>query len=142
MQTTYTKQELMKPVWYSVDAQGQIVGRLAVRIAKVLSGKHKRDYTPHVDGGDFVVVTGAAGLRLSRDRNEQQKVYRHHTGYAGGLKAVPFLTLKANRPEEILRLAVRRMLPKTTLARHALSKLRIYRGADHPHAAQQPRPLP
>ncbi len=141
MQTTFKRQQDVQAAWYQVDADGEIVGRLAVRIARVLRGKHRADFTPHVDGGDFVIVTNAAGVRLT-GLKEQQKVYRHHTGYVGGLKEVPFLRQRNRRPEEIVRRAVRGMLPKNALGRQMLKKLKIFRGAEHPHAAQQPQPLP
>jgi large subunit ribosomal protein L13 len=141
MKTTY----LAKPDhdlarWHLVDATDKIVGRLAVRLATILMGKHRPTYTPHVDTGDFVVVINADKVRLSGKKAET-KVYRHHTGFIGGLRERPFKEMIVEKPEEIVELAVRRMLPKTKLGRHMLSKLKIYRGTAHPHAAQKPAPL-
>ena len=126
--------------WFVVDAQGKVLGRLASRIAMVLRGKNKPQFTPHMDTGDFVVVVNADQVRLT-GRKLDQKVYYRHSGYMGGLKETPVRTLLKKKPEEILRHAVRGMLPKNSLGRHQLKKLKIYTGAEHPHEAQQPVPL-
>jgi len=126
--------------WHLVDATDQVLGRLAVKIARILQGKDKPEYTPHVDTGDFVVVVNAEKVRLT-GRKADQKVYYRHTGYVGHLVEVPFAKMIRNRPTDVLRLAVRRMLPKTRLGRAMLSKLKIYAGPKHPHEAQKPQPL-
>ena len=140
MSTTFQNEQNISRKWYHVNADGQIVGRLAVKIAAILMGKTKPIYTPNVDCGDYVVVTGVEGLRLS-GRKEQQKVYRHHTGFAGGMKETTFLNMRQRHPDKILRLAVQRMLPKNRLSYRMLDKLKIYRGTSHPHLAQKPLPL-
>lgn len=127
--------------WYVVDATDQVLGRLAARIATVLMGKHKPTYTPHVDVGDFVVVTNAERVRIT-GRKGEIKVYQRYSGYPGGLKEVPLKRMLERHPERVLREAVRRMLPKNALARHMLKKLKLHVGPDHPHQAQKPEPLP
>lgn len=127
--------------WYVVDAQGKVLGRLASRIAMVLRGKTKAVYTPHMDTGDFVVVVNAAQVQLT-GRKLDNKIYYRHSGYPGGLKEISARHLLQKKPEEILRYAVRGMLPKNGLGRHLLKKLKIYAGGTHPHQAQQPAPLP
>jgi large subunit ribosomal protein L13 len=126
--------------WYVVDAQGQVLGRLATRIAMVLRGKNKPTFTPHMDTGDFVIVVNAEQVQLT-GRKLDQKIYYRHTGYMGGLKQVSARQLLAKKPIEVLRHAVRGMLPKNSLGRQLLKKLKIYAGGEHPHAAQQPAPL-
>ena len=126
--------------WFVVDASGEVLGRLASRVAKVLSGKHRPTYVPYLDTGDFVVVTNADKVRLTGVKPEA-KVYRRHTGYPGGLKTVAVRDLQARYPERLIEEAVRGMLPKTKLGRRQFKKLKVYRGAKHPHEAQQPRPL-
>ncbi len=126
--------------WYLVDAEGQILGRLAARIALILMGKHKPQYTPHVDLGDFVVVVNAEKIVVT-GRKLKEKMYYHASGYPGGLKVMPLEELLARKPAEALRLAVKRMLPKTKLGRHMFSKLKVYAGPEHPHAAQRPEPI-
>ncbi|MBN2212452.1 MAG: 50S ribosomal protein L13 [Sedimentisphaerales bacterium] len=126
--------------WFLVDADSQILGRLAVRIAMVLMGKHKPQYTAHVDTGDFVVVTNAEKIKLT-GKKAQVKEYDYYTYYMGGRKVIPFEKMFAEKPEKVLTEAVRRMLPKSKMGRHMLSKLKVYRGGEHPHAAQMPRPL-
>ncbi|MHC5010350.1 MAG: 50S ribosomal protein L13 [Planctomycetota bacterium] len=138
--TTFSTTNRADAKWYVVDASQEILGRMAARISGLLQGKHKPTYTPHADVGDFVVVTNAAKVRLS-GRKAEKKVYRHHTGYPGGLVEQSYARMKENRPEEIVRLAVRRMMPKTTMGRHMLKKLKIYPGAEHPHHAQKPESL-
>jgi large subunit ribosomal protein L13 len=127
--------------WYVVDAQDKVLGRLASRIAMVLRGKTKPVFTPHMDSGDFVVVVNAAQVRLT-GRKLDNKFYYRHSGYPGGLKTTTARHLLQRKPEEVLRHAVRGMLPKNSLGRHLLKKLKIYAGGEHPHEAQQPVPLP
>ena len=126
--------------WYIVDAAGQRLGTLAVRIARALSGKQKPTWTPHIDGGDHVIVVNAEKIELG-GRKWQQKVYYRHSGYPGGLKSQSYAELLERQPEELVRRAVRGMLPRTRLGRAQLNKLKVYAGPDHPHAAQQPEPL-
>jgi len=126
--------------WYVVDAQGKVLGRLASRVAMVLRGKNKASFTPHMDAGDFVVVVNAAQVQLT-GRKLDQKFYHRHSGYMGGLKSITARQLLNRKPEEVLRHAVRGMLPKTSLGRNLLKKLKIYAGGEHPHEAQQPAPL-
>jgi large subunit ribosomal protein L13 len=126
--------------WFVVDAQGKVLGRLATEVARILRGKHKPIYTPHLDTGDFVVIVNAEGIRLT-GRKEEQKTYFRHTGYMGHEKHIPFQRMKAKSPERILELAVKGMLPKNALGREMYKKLRVYAGAEHPHVAQRPEPL-
>lgn len=126
--------------WWVVDAAGQTVGRLATQVATLLRGKHKPDFTPHVDNGDFVVVINAEQIVMQGKRAEQ-KTYFHYTGYPGGGRVRTFKDLKENKPEEIVELAVRGMLPKTSLGRAIGKKLKVYRSSEHPHEAQQPQPF-
>lgn len=130
----------VKPKWYVVDAQGKILGRLAARIATVLRGKHKPDYTPHVDGGDYVIVVNAAKIRVTGKKLDQ-KLYRHHTLHPGGLKTETLRSLLSRRPEEVIRRAVWGMLPHNPMGRRQIKKLKVYAGPDHPHQAQKPEPL-
>ena len=125
--------------WYVVDAEGQTLGRLATEIARILRGKNKPQYTPHVDTGDFVVVVNAEKVVVTGKKAEQ-KVYRRHSGYPGGLKVTSYEQMMERRPTEILRRAVKGMMPKNRLARQQLRKLKIYAGPEHPHAAQNPQP--
>ena len=126
--------------WFVVDATDQVLGRLATRIARVLSGKHRASFVPYLDTGDFVVVTNAERVRLTGNKREA-KVYRRHTGFPGGLKTVPVREMQAKYPERVIEEAVRGMLPKSKLGRKQIKKLKVYRGASHPHEAQKPRPL-
>jgi large subunit ribosomal protein L13 len=126
--------------WLLVDADGKVLGRLAARVATLLRGKHKPVYTPHMDTGDFVVVVNAAGVRLT-GRKLQQKQMIRHSGYPGGLKTTPYEVLMRTQPERVVTEAVRGMLPKTRQGRALLKKLKVYRGAVHPHAAQKPSPV-
>jgi large subunit ribosomal protein L13 len=126
--------------WYVVDAEGQTLGRLATEVAGILRGKNKPQYTPHVDTGDFVVVVNAEKVVVT-GRKAEQKVYRRHSGYPGGLKTTTYEQMLERRPTEILRRAVKGMMPKTRLARQQLRKLKIYAGSEHPHAAQNPQTL-
>jgi large subunit ribosomal protein L13 len=123
--------------WYVVDAQGKVLGRLATRVAMILRGKNKANFTPHADAGDFVVVVNAAQVKLT-GRKLDQKCYYRHSGFPGGLKTTTARQLLQRKPEEILRHAVRGMLPKNSLGRSLLKKLKIYAGGEHPHQAQQP----
>jgi large subunit ribosomal protein L13 len=127
--------------WYVVDAKDQVLGRLAVRIATVLMGKHKPTYTPHVDVGDFVVVLNAGDVKVT-GRKRETMVYQSYSGYPGGRRETPMERVLQRHPERVLREAVRRMLPKNRLARQMLSKLKLQPGPDHPHQAQQPEPFP
>jgi large subunit ribosomal protein L13 len=127
--------------WFVVDAKGLTVGRLATRIARVLRGKHKPQFTPHVDTGDFVIVVNAGEVELT-GRKMETTFYHHYTGYPGGLKSASFRTVRANDPERILREAVEGMLPKNRLSRQLIKKLHVYGGAEHPHRGQAPQPLP
>ena len=140
MRTYMAKKGEVEQRWHLVDADDKVVGRLASRIARVLMGKHRPEYTPHVDTGEFVVVVNAAKVRFT-GRKPAQKRYYHYTGHPGGLRERTVTDLLERKPEEILHLAVRRMLPKTRLGRQMIQKLKIYPGAEHPHEAQQPQPL-
>jgi large subunit ribosomal protein L13 len=126
--------------WYVVDAAGQTLGRLAVRIATILRGKHKPQFTPSLDVGDFVIVVNADKVEVT-GRKREQKMYYRHTGYMGGLRAVPFGQMIATHPERVIRLAVQGMLPHNRMGRAQLRKLKVYAGPEHPHQAQQPKPL-
>ena len=127
--------------WFVVDATGQRLGTLASRIAQVLEGKHKPTYASHLDTGDHVIVLNASRIDIGRAKTEQ-KVYSRHSGYPGGLRQETLGHLLARRPEEVIRRAVKGMLPRTRLGAQQLRKLRIYSGSEHPHEAQQPTPLP
>jgi len=140
MKTLSAKKEDVERTWYLVDAEGKIVGRLATQLAKILRGKTKPIYTPHVDTGDFVVVINAEKIRLTGKKMEK-KVYYRHSGYPGGLKSTTAKMLLARRPERVLKNAVKGMLPKNPLGRKMFKKLKVYAGPDHPHQAQQPQPL-
>lgn len=129
------------PKWYIVDAQNQVVGRLATILARVITGKHKTNYTRHVDCGDFVIVTNADKIVFTRSKMDEKKYY-DHTGYVGGLKVKTAREMLARNPTEILRRAVWGMTNKSSLARHQMKKLKLYTTAEHPHAAQNPQPLP
>lgn len=126
--------------WYVVDAADQVLGRLATEIARVLMGKHRPSWVQHLDTGDFVIVTNAERVRLS-GRKVEEKIYHRHTGYPGGLKSISARDLRSKNPEKLVEEAVRGMLPKSKLGRHQFKKLKVYRGAAHPHEAQQPKPL-
>jgi large subunit ribosomal protein L13 len=126
--------------WLIVDATGQTLGRLATQIADALRGKRKPTYTPHVDTGDFVVVVNAEKISVTGNKLED-KLYRRHSGYPGGLKTRTLNDMLERRPEEVIRLAVKGMLPRNRLARKQLTKLKVYAGPDHPHAAQKPQPM-
>lgn len=140
MKTPLPKVNEIEKKWYVVDATNKVLGRLAGQIAIRLRGKHKPDFTPHLDTGDFIIVINAEKVRLT-GRKLDQKMYHRHSGYLGGLKSMTAKQMLEKKPEEIIRLAVKRMLPKNKLARHQLKKLKVYRGSEHPHEAQMPEPL-
>lgn len=127
--------------WYVVDASEYELGRLATRVAMILRGRHKPTFTPHVDGGDFVVVVNASHIKLT-GRKASQKHYHRYSGYPGGLRSVDAATVRESDPERMIQQAVRGMLPKNKLSRQLLGKLKVYAGAEHPHAAQNPQPMP
>ena len=138
MKTYHQRPAEVQRDWYVVDATAQVLGRLATRIATLLRGKHKPTYTPSIDGGDFVIVVNCEKIKIT-GKKADQKIYYRHTGYPGGLKATPYKMMLAKHPDRILRNAVKGMLPKNRMGRHLLTKLRIYAGPRHPHAAQQPK---
>jgi large subunit ribosomal protein L13 len=140
MKTYVATPETRQRDWYVVDAEGKNLGRLATRIADTLRGKLKPDYTPHVDTGDFVVVVNAEKVAVT-GRKLEQKTYYRHTGYPGGVRSRTLGEMLDRRPEEVIRKAVKGMLPRNRLARAQLTKLKVYAGPDHPHQAQQPKPL-
>ncbi|GAA4627532.1 MULTISPECIES: 50S ribosomal protein L13 [Cellulomonas] len=138
---TYTpKPGDVERTWYVIDASDVVLGRLATHVATLLRGKHKPTFAPHVDGGDFVIVINAAKIALTGNKRETKLAYRH-SGYPGGLRATPYSELLEKHPERAIEKAVRGMLPRTTLGRQQLSKLKVYAGSEHPHAAQQPKPF-
>ena len=138
--TFNAKPSTIEREWYIVDGADQVVGRLASRIARVLRGKHKPTYTPHMDTGDHVIVVNADQVRL-KGRKEQKKEYLTYSGYPGGDKSKSAETVREQTPERIIRQAVKGMLPNGPLGRRMFEKLRVYTGSDHPHEAQQPQPL-
>ncbi len=140
MKTYMPRAGEIRQEWYVVDAAGKTLGRLATRIATVLRGKHKATYTPHLDEGDYVVVVNAEKVVLT-GRKREQKVYYHHTGYMGGLRRIPLAEVLARHPERVIRMAVEGMLPRNRLGRAMLRKLKVYAGPEHPHQAQNPKPL-
>jgi large subunit ribosomal protein L13 len=127
--------------WYVVDAEGHTLGRLATRVATVLRGKHKPTFTPHMDMGDHVIVVNADKIVLTGAKSEQ-KLYHSHSGFPGGIKSVPFAAMLEKQPTKVVEKAIKGMLPKTKLGRATGTKLKVYAGPDHPHAAQQPKPFP
>ena len=138
---TYTpKENELKREWFVVDAGGQILGRLASKLAHRLRGKHKPEFAPHVDNGDFLVVINAAKVAVTGKKLDQ-KMYYKHTNYPGGLKERSLRQMLDKKPEEVIRAAVKGMLPKNRLARRLLTKLKVYAGTEHPHAPQKPTPL-
>lgn len=138
---TYTpKPGEVEQTWHVVDATDVVLGRLASQVAVLLRGKHKATFAPHVDTGDFVVVINAAKVALTGNKRADKLAYRH-SGYPGGLRATPVGELLAKRPERVVETAVRGMLPKTSLARGQMRKLKVYAGSEHPHAAQKPQPF-
>ena len=140
MQTVSIRKEDVVHKWYIVDAENQVLGRLASEVARILRGKHKPLYTPHVDTGDYVIIINAAKVVLTGNK-WSQKLYHWHTGYPGGLRQTTAEKLRQRRPERIVEYAVRGMLPKTKLGRAMLRKLKVYAADTHPHRAQQPEPL-
>ncbi len=140
MKTYSARQGEVARNWLLVDAEGQTLGRMASAIAARLRGKHKAEFTPHVDTGDFVVVINADKVRVT-GRKASDKLYHSHSGYPGGLKSVSFEQLLEKSPERVVRLAVRGMMPRNRLSRIMLKKLKVYAGGEHPHAAQQPQTL-
>ncbi|MDL1973693.1 MAG: 50S ribosomal protein L13 [Desulfobacteria bacterium] len=140
MKTTVAKNEDFDRKWYIVDATGHVLGRLASKIAFMLRGKHKPIFTPHVDTGDFIVVVNAAKIALTGNK-WKDKIYYRHSGYMGGIKAINAKDLLKKRPEDLVRFAVRGMLPKNRLGRSIIKKLKIYAGSEHPHSAQTPEPF-
>jgi large subunit ribosomal protein L13 len=137
MKTYQAKKEEIEPQWYLVNAEGKVLGRLAAKLAHTLKGKHKPTYTPHLDTGDFVIVVNASKVSLT-GKKMKDKIYYHHTGYPGGIKEIHAEKLLIKKPTEMIRMAVKGMLPKNSLGRQMLRKLKIYAGPKHPHDAQKP----
>ena len=140
MKTFSAKPESVKRDWFLVDATDKTLGRLSTEIARRLRGKHKPEYTPHVDTGDYIVVVNAEKVKVTGNK-EQDKMYHHHTGYVGHLKSVNLSKLRETHPERILKTAVKGMLPKNALGRAMFKKLKVYAGEQHAHTAQQPQVL-
>ncbi len=140
MKTFSAKPDAVQRGWYVVDASGRVLGRLATEIARRLRGKHKPEFTPHVDTGDYIVVVNADKLRVT-GRKAQNKIYHRHSTYPGGIYSESFAKLHARQPERVLKLAVKGMLPKGPLGYAMLKKMKVYTGASHPHSAQQPKQL-
>lgn len=140
MKSFMAKPETVQHNWYTVDAAGKTLGRLATEVARRLRGKHKPEYTTHVDTGDYIIVINAEKITVTGTKN-QKKVYEHYTGYPGGLKSTTFDKLQAKFPERIIEKAVKGMLPKNPLGYAMYRKLKVYAGDKHPHEAQQPQPL-
>lgn len=140
MKTYNATNETARHNWYVVDAAGKTLGRLASEVAKRLRGKHKPEYTPHVDTGDFIVIINATQVKVTGTKTKD-KVYYNHSGYPGGMKEITFEKLLAKTPERVIEIAVKGMLPKNPLGRAMYKKLKVYAGAEHPHTAQQPQLL-
>lgn len=140
MKTFTAKPETVKRDWYVVDADGKTLGRLATELARRLRGKHKAEYTPHVDTGDYIIVLNAEKVAVTGNKRSD-KMYYHHTGYVGGIKAATFEEMIARHPERVIEIAVKGMLPKGPLGRAMYRKLKVYAGTEHNHAAQQPQVL-
>ena len=140
MRTFSAKAHEVNHDWYVVDAAGKTLGRLATEIARRLRGKHKPEYTPHVDAGDYIIVVNADKVQVT-GRKSSDKMYHHHTGYIGNLKSISFEKLQAKAPGRVIEIAVKGMLPKNPLGRAMFRKLKVYAGPEHQHAAQQPRTL-
>jgi large subunit ribosomal protein L13 len=140
MSTYIPKTDALDRKWYVIDAKGKVLGKVATAAATILTGKRKPIYTPFLDTGDHVVVINAAEVQLS-GRKESDKLYRHHTGYLGGLKSVAAVEVRKKHPERLIEEAIKGMLPKTKLGRAMFGKLKIYVGEKHPHQAQKPQPL-
>jgi large subunit ribosomal protein L13 len=141
MKTPHMRKEDIEKKWYLIDANGKVLGRLASEIAQILRGKKKAIFSPHVDTGDFVIVVNAEKVRLTGDKLKG-KIYYHHSGYPGGLKVMAAEKMLAKKPEELLRRAVKGMLPKNKVGSKVFKKLKVYAGPHHPHEAQQPEQLP
>lgn len=140
MKSFMAKKEQVEPKWLLVDADSAILGRLAAKIAPILMGKHKPTYTPHVDTGDYVIVLNAEKIKVT-GKKAQNKEYDHYTHFPGGHKFVSFADMMARKPERVIELAVRRMLPKNKLAKQMLKKMKVYRGSEHEHQAQKPEKI-
>lgn len=140
MKTMSAKAHEVKRDWFIIDASDKVLGRVATEIARRLRGKHKAEYTPHVDTGDYIVVTHAEKIRVT-GKKFKDKVYYHHTGHVGGIKSITFDKLQAQHPTRIIEKAVKGMLPKGPLGREMARKLKVYAGSEHPHTAQQPKQL-
>ncbi len=140
MKTFSAKPETVKRDWYVIDATDKVLGRLSTEIARRLRGKHKPEYTPHVDTGDYIIVINAEKIRVTGTK-ENDKMYHHHTGYIGSLKSTSLAQLRKDHPERIIQQSVKGMLPKNPLGRAMFKKLKVYAGANHNHSAQQPQPL-
>ena len=140
MKTVSTRPQDVERAWFVIDAESQVLGRLATEVARRLRGKHKAAYTPHVDTGDYIVVVNAEKVRVTGNKATDKTYYRH-TGYPGGIKATRFESMIEKHPERVIEKAVKGMLPRNPLGRAAFRKLKVYAGPDHPHSAQQPRPL-
>jgi large subunit ribosomal protein L13 len=140
MKTLSAKSHEVKRDWYVVDASNKILGRLAAELARRLRGKHKPEYTPHVDTGDFIVVINAEKVCVSGNKTKDKMYYRH-SGYPGGIKSMNFEKLQSQHPERVIELAIKGMLPKNSLGREMYRKLKVYAGNEHPHMAQQPKQL-
>ena len=140
MKTFSAKPDSVKRDWFLVDADGKTLGRLATEIAHRLRGKHKAEYTPHVDTGDYIVVVNAEKIQVTGNK-AKDKMYHHHTGYVGNLKSISFEKLIEKAPERVIQNAVKGMLPHNPLGRTMFRKLKVYAGSEHPHTAQQPQPL-
>ncbi|MCP3662040.1 MAG: 50S ribosomal protein L13 [Gammaproteobacteria bacterium] len=140
MTTVSTKPAEVRRDWHLIDADGKTLGRLSTEIARRLRGKHKPEYTPHVDTGDYIVVINAEKIRVTGNKMKG-KMYHHHTGYVGNLKSISLEKLLDKAPERVIETAVKGMLPKNPLGRAMFRKLKVYAGAEHQHAAQQPQPL-
>lgn len=138
--TKSAKAETVKRDWYIIDATDKVLGRLSTEIARRLRGKHKAEFTPHVDTGDYIVVTNVEKIRVTGNK-AKNKIYYRHTGYPGGIKQINFEKLQATQPEMIIEKAVKGMLPKGPLGRDMFAKLKAYKGSEHPHSAQQPKTL-
>jgi large subunit ribosomal protein L13 len=140
MKTFSAKAETVKREWFVIDATDKVLGRLSTEIARRLRGKHKPEYTPHVDTGDYIVVINAEKVRVTGNK-ETDKIYHHHTGYIGNLKSINLAKMRAEHPDRIIKHSVKGMLPKNSLGRAMFKKLKVYAGSTHQHAAQQPQPL-
>ena len=140
MKTFSAKPETVKRDWFVIDAENKVLGRLATEVARRLRGKHKPEYTPHVDTGDYIIIINADKIAVTGNK-EQGKIYHHHTGYPGGLKSLTLEKLREKAPERIIEKAVKGMLPRNPLGRAMFSKLKVFAGSEHAHTAQQPQVL-